>query len=110
MNSQGQREQVRQTGKGHSHGRNFSFQYSHPLKNSSQFSQRLPKNLFQKQSMGEATHQSYASIQSSTTFSGVSGRVKKKSFKKSRKSKIGHGHRKNMSSNFGHSPFLKKAK
>lgn len=99
--------QSKQTGKGHSHGRNFSFQYSHPLKNSSQFSQRIPKNLFQKQSMGESTQQSYASIQSSTTFSG---RLGKNVLKNKRKSKLGHGHRKNLSSNFGYSPFLKKAK
>lgn len=107
IHSQPQRDQARMGGKGHSHGRNFSFQYSHPLKNSSQFSQRLPKNLFHKQSVGESTQQSYASIQSSTTFSG---RPAKKHVKNKHKSKLGSGHRKNLSSNFGHSPFLKKAK
>jgi hypothetical protein len=96
--------------KGYSHSRNFSHQYSNPLKNSSQFSQRIPKNLFQKQSMGDSTHQSYASIQSSSTFTGIARTNQKNQYKQKRRVKGFHGHRKNLSSNFGHSPFLKKAK
>lgn len=99
--------------KGYSHQRNISHQFSHPLKNSSQFSQRIPKSLFQKQSCGESTLQSYASIQSSGTFNGFSGNFRgdnKNLIKNKKKIKRLGGHRKNMSSNFGHSPFLKNRK
>lgn len=93
--------------KGYSHNRNFSYQYSHPLKNSSQFSQHMPKNVFHKQSMGDSTHQSYASIQSSSTFTGTARTNQMNSFKQKHRIKR---HKKNLSSNFGHSPFLKKPK
>ena len=105
ITSQNQKGNSKKPSKGYSHNRNFSYQYSNNLKNSSQFLQRIPKNPFQKHSMGESTHQSYASIQSSGTF--VGSKAEQNNFKNRRKAKGLQGHRKNLSSNFGHSPFLK---